>query len=159
MFLSNEVAEKREFQKHPQGGTEAVCVDVFTREVTKDGEAKQKLVLVFETDKQMEANAEGVQKNFCIWDWSNIPQSILNENGNLHKRLKQWGVEFDSGFEKLEDFETAVMNRPASLTIVHNSGDDGTVYDNIAACLPVDGEGFQPTGEYTRQKDRDANPY
>ena len=159
MFLSNEPAEKREYQNHPQGVAEAVCVDAFTREIVKDGETKTKLVLVFETDKKMDANAEGVQKNFCIWDWNNVPQSILNENGNLHKRLNQWGIDFSGGFNALEDFEAAVLNRPATLTIVHGTGENGTVYDNIAACLPVDGDGFQPTGAYTRQKDRDVDPY
>ncbi len=154
MFISNEVAEKREYQNHPQGGAEAVCVDAFTREITKDGETKDKLVLVFETDKLMEANDDGVQKNFCVWDWANIPQSILNENSSLHKRLKMWGVGFDGGFDTLEDFEKAVLNRPATLTIIHNAGESGTVYDNIAACLPVEGEGMKPTGAYIRQKDR-----
>ena len=159
MFLSNEEKE-REFQKHPQGAAQAVCVDVFTREVTKNGETKDKIVLVFETDAKMEPSDDGTVRNFAIWDWNNVPQSITNENGGLHKRLKQWGVEFSDGFDTFEAFEQAVLHRPASLMIVHNTAENGKVYDNIAACLPVEGGGgMAPTGAYTRQADRDKAPY
>ena len=75
------------------------------------------------------------------------------------RRFYLWARSRGRAVGTLEDFEAAVLNRPATLTIVHGTGENGTVYDNIAACLPVDGEGFQPTGAYTRQKDRDADPY
>ena len=56
--------------------------------------------------------------------------------------------------------EQAVLHRPASLMIVHNTAENGKVYDNIAACLPVEGgSGMAPTGAYTRQADRDKAPY
>jgi hypothetical protein len=95
-----------------------------------------------------------VQRNFCLWDWFNLPQSLYYDNGALHKRVKQWGVPWKD-YDSIEEFEQEVLGRPASLTIVHNTGESGETYDNIAACLPVEGAGFKATGGYTRQKDRD----
>ena len=59
----------------------------------------------------------------------------MRREASLKKMLTNFGDE-------------AVYWSDSTGTIVHGTGENGTVYDNIAACLPVAGEGFQPlTGD------------
>lgn len=149
MFLNaTETSAKAEFKPHPKGMAKGVCVEVvthnkktgeaFTKEV--NGEMKQRIILVFQTDKTTE-NADGEKVRCVYWDWHNVPQSIANESGSLHKRLKGWEVEIKD-FNTKEDFEKAVVGRSATLMFTHNEA-NGKTYSNLDACAPFE-EGEAP---------------
>ena len=124
MFLSATEApagEKKEFAPHPKGPCKGVCVEVVTTnkktgepfsKVSQEGETKNQMILVFQTDKQTETE-DGPQYN-VHWEWFNIPQSITNENGKLHKFLKDWEVEIKD-YPTQEAFAEEVMSNPTKL--------------------------------------------
>ncbi len=145
MFLNaTESAAKADFEIHPKGVANGVCVEVVTHNkktgepftnTTADGEIKQRVILVFQTNKTTE-NADGEKVNCVFWDWHNVPQSIANENSSLHKRLKGWEVDIED-FATKEAFEDAVIGRPCLLMFSHNTS-EGTTYANIEACTPIE---------------------
>lgn len=148
MFLSATEApagEKRDFQPHPKGPCKGVCVEVVTTnkktgepfsKVSQEGETKNQMILVFQTDKQTETE-DGPQYN-VHWEWFNIPQSITNENGKLHKFLKDWEVEIKD-YPTQEAFAEEVVGRPAHLVFTHvESKKTGKTYGNLTSCTPVE---------------------
>lgn len=145
MFLSNEDSDK-EFEVHPKGICKGVCVEVVTHNkktrepFTKvvDGKARERVILIFQTEKTR-ANDDGSVENLVYWDWHNIPQSIKNDSSSLHKRLKEWEVPFEDGFDSIDDFRKAVVGRPATLVFSHNTSDKtGKLYANIGSCIAAE---------------------
>lgn len=147
MFLNaTESSVKTDFEIHPKGVANGVCVEVVTHnkktgepftKQTADGETKNRIILVFQTDKTA-TKEDGSKVNCVYWDWHNVPQSISNENGSLHKRLRDWEVEIKD-FKTKEDFEAAVVGRPATLVFTHNvSEKNGKTYSNMTSCTPID---------------------
>jgi hypothetical protein len=147
MFLNaTESAAKADFEIHPKGVANGVCVEVVTHNkktgepFTKqadDGQIKQRIILVFQTNKTTE-NADGEKVNCVFWDWHNVPQSIANENSTLHKRLKEWEVPIQD-FNTKEDFESAVVGRPATLMFSHNTSETNKkTYSNLTGIAPIE---------------------
>lgn len=146
MFLTQESTENKEFEPHPKGIAKGVCVQVITinkktgqpfTKLTQEGEVKNRLILVFQTEKT-QVNDKGEEFHCVYWDWHNIPKTLSYEAGSLHKRLKEWGVPIRD-FETEEDFANAVVNRPATLVFTHNvSEKTGKLYSNIASCIPLE---------------------
>ena len=145
MFLSAIESAKTEFEPHPKGVANGVCVEVVTRNkktgepftiVTKEGDVKNRIILVFQTDKTT-TKENGDVVNCAYWDWHNAPQSIANENGRLHQRRKDWEVAIKD-YPTQEAFEKAVVGRPATLVFTHNAADNGKTYSNLTSCTPVD---------------------
>ena len=147
MFLNaTESAAKADFEIHPKGVANGVCVEVVTHNKktgepftnkTADGEIKQRVILVFQTNKTTE-NADGEKVNCVFWDWHNVPQSIANENSSLHKRLKEGEVPIQD-FNTKEEFEAAVVGRPATMMFSHNTSEKtGKTYSNLTACAPIE---------------------
>jgi len=146
MFLNaTESAAKADFEIHPKGVANGVCVEVvthnkktgepFTKEV--NGEMKQRIILVFQTNKTT-TNADGEAVHCVFWDWHNVPQSLANENSSLHKRLKGWEVPIEN-YDTKEKFEEAVVGRPATLMFSHNTSEKtGKTYSNLDACAPIE---------------------
>tara|TARA_R100001463_G_C3526536_1_gene221262 strand:+ start:764 stop:1252 length:489 start_codon:yes stop_codon:yes gene_type:complete len=138
-FLNATESEKKtDFEIHPKGEAQSVCVEVITHKKDgtpwtkeKNGDTKNRIILVFQTEKTRE-DGEGNKVNMVHWDWHNVPQSIANENSTLHKRLKEWGVEIKD-YNSKEEFEAAVVGRPATLFFKHNTADLKT-YSNIVSC-------------------------
>jgi hypothetical protein len=146
MFLNaTESAAKADFEIHPKGVANGVCVEVVTHNKktgepftnkTDDG-IKQRVILVFQTNKTTE-NADGEKVNCVYWDWHNVPQSIANENSSLHKRLKEWEVPIQD-FNTKEEFEAAVVGRPATMMFSHNKSEKNSkTYSNLTACAPLE---------------------
>ncbi|MEL0098868.1 MAG: hypothetical protein VW907_04880 [Opitutae bacterium] len=149
MFLTAEdtlSASKREFTPHPKGVCKGVCVEVVTinkktgqpfSKTTKEGEVKNQMILVFQTDKTVEVE-DGKTENCVHWEWFNIPQTIANENGKLHQFFKNWEVPIKS-YETQDAFEAEVVGKPAHLVFTHNKSADGTkTYSNLTSCTAVD---------------------
>ena len=143
MFVNaTEAPSKGKFEPHPKGLANGVCVEVITHNKegvpyskTIDGKVKNKIILVFQTEKTTEKD-DGTTVNCAYWDWHNIPESIANENSSLHKRLKGWEVPIED-FDTKEAFEDAVIGRPCLLMFSHNTS-EGTTYANIEACTPIE---------------------
>lgn len=146
MFLSNEEQKGTGFQPHPKGPSKGVCVEVITvnkktgqpfTKVSKKGEAKQQLILVFQTEKKVEVE-EGVFEHCVHWEWFNVPQTLQNENSKIHKFLNNWEVPIKE-YPTQSAFENEVLGRPAYLVFTHNKSDDGTkVYSNLTSCSAVE---------------------
>lgn len=162
MFLSaaEQVQEKKEYQLHPKGIFRAVCVDVVTHKrdgtpyQSMDG-TKNQLALVFQTDRTMEPEEEGgEERHFTKWEYFNIPESIKNEKAKLNEFLTAWEVPIKD-YQTMEDFEEAVIGRPANLVITHKPGKEGKTYVNIDSCTAVEdaSQAFVAQG-YTRFHDQ-----
>ena len=149
MFLTAEdtaTAPKKDFTPHPKGPCKGVCVEVVTinkktglpfSKTTKEGETKQQIILVFQTDKMVEVE-EGKQEHCVHWEWFNIPQTIANENGKLHKFFRDWEVPIKN-YPTQDSFEEEVVGKPAYLVFTHNKSTDGTkIYSNLTSCTAVE---------------------
>jgi len=144
MFLTAETTTKKDFEIHAKGPCKGVCTEVITqnKKTNKpfsnengEGEVKNQMILVFQTDKTVETE-EG--NEHCVhWEWFNIPRSLDNENSKLHKFLNNWEVAIQD-YETQEAFAEAVVGKPAHLVFTHNKGDNGKTYSNLTSCTAVD---------------------
>lgn len=143
------------FTPCPEFNGRAVCVDVTPPE-TKQTEygPKEKFRVVFETDQ---ANPEREGERHCVW--SSGFTTSLNEKSAFRKFLRQWFGR-DLTAQELEEFDTeTLIGKPAFVVVTHSQGDNGETYANITACTPhKQGEPLQPTGKFTRKKDREQKP-
>jgi hypothetical protein len=98
---------------------------------------KNQLALVFQTECKMEPEEEGGEERFFTkWEYFNIPESIKNDQAKLNAFLTTWKVPIKD-YETMEDFEEAVIGRPANLVITHKPGKEGKTYVNIDSCTAV----------------------
>jgi hypothetical protein len=150
MILSNK--QGGNFTPHEEGAFRGVCVDVtpLVKQQSKYGE-RDVFRLVFETDAP--AREDGSRQ--CVWSRGFTPS--LNEKANFRKFLRQWrGRDLTAEEERAFDAE-ALVGMPAQLVITHDHAENGETYANIAACTPYRGnDPLQPSGKFTRKKDRDA---
>ena len=158
MFLSSESAQAAEFEIHPKGIVKAQCVEVITTNKktgepfakTVEGVTKNRLILVFQSEKTTTDPNTGEPIHMVFWDWHNIPQSLANENGALHKRLSEWEVPIKD-YETQSAFENEVVGRPATLVFSHTVSDKtGKTYANISSCIAAE-EG-EPTFQAVNYK-------
>jgi hypothetical protein len=137
----------------PEGTYRAVCVDEYELEPkqTKYG-MRDRIRLVFELE---ELNPKAENKPYTVW--ATFGASIGTKS-YLGKFLSAWrGQKFTpedlkNGF----DLEK-VVGVSCQIQIVHSHADDGTVYGNVEAVMPL-AKGMTklaPSGHYTRMKDRD----
>ena len=145
MFLTaTDTSPKKDFEPHAKGPCKGVCVEVVTvnkktgepfAKVTQEGDTKNQMILVFQTNKTVDTD-EGVQ-HCTHWEWFNIPQTLANDNSKLHKFLNNWEVEIKD-YETEEAFAEAVVGKPAHLVFTHNQGGNGKTYSNLTSCTAVD---------------------
>lgn len=138
------------FTPHPPFTGPAVNVDVtpLKRINTRFGE-RDVFRLVFETAEPREDGSP-----FLIWSAGFTPS--LHEKSSFRKFMRMW-MGRDLSPAELEEFDTeTLIGRPAQLVIVHNEGQDGTVFANIAACTPLREGAIKASGKYVRVKDREA---
>lgn len=142
-------AHTKEFAIHPEHTGPAVCVDVTPpRTVETSFGPKEKFNIVFET--------EALQDNgtrFCVWSQGFTPS--LNEKASLRKFLKSWlGRDLTAAEQQEFDLE-CLIGRTAHLTIVHNQGQDGRTFANIALIRPDRSTNpLKPSGKFVRKQDR-----
>lgn len=138
------------FDPHPEYNGPSVCVDVTPLKTVQTGYGpKEQFRLVFETT---ELRQDGTP--FQVWSRGFTP--TLGEKSALRAFLKQWFGR-DLTATELEEMDTeTLVGRPASLVVVHNSGDNGEVYANIGLIRPdKTGQPLKASGKFVRAKDRD----
>ena len=145
------------FEPCPEYQGRAVCVDVTTpKAVNTDFGPKNVFKIVFEIDEVRNVKIDGKDTTQRWAVWSRGFTETLGERSALRAFLKQWFGR-DLTQEELAGFETeTLIGRPAFLVVTHTQ--EGTeTYANIAAITPdKSGNPLQPSGQFVRQKDRDA---
>jgi hypothetical protein len=138
------------FDPCPEFTGKAVCVDVtpLRKQQSQYGE-RDVFKIVFEVDATKEDGSRP-----CVWSHNFTPS--LNEKANFRKFLRAWFGR-DLMESEMAEFDTeTLIGKPAQLVVVHEHK-EGQVYANIAACTPdKSGAPLEPSGKFTRRKDRDA---
>jgi len=138
------------FLPHEEGTFRAVCVDVTpaVKQQSKFGE-QEVFRLVFETDA--DPREDGSRQ--CCWSRGFTPS--LNEKANFRKFLRQWNGRDLTAAEETEFDTEELLGKTAQVVITHEVSGDNT-YANIVACTACKGKGLEPSGKFTRKKDREA---
>ena len=139
-----------QFTPHPEGTFRAICVDItpLQKQQSKFGE-KEIFRIVFETDGP--ARDDG--SCLCVWSRGFTPS--LNEKANLRKFLRQWQGRDLTPAEEAEFDMERLIGTGAQLVIIHDHGENGETYANIAACTQAKGDVLAASGKFTRKKDRE----
>lgn len=140
---------RKEFTPAPEGLHQGVCVDVVDLglQSTPWGE-KQKVELRWQLDQ---VNAE-TSKRFLVTKRYTLS---LNEKAILRQHLEAWrGKRFTK--EELEGFDLEkLLGVNCQLQVVHELSDQGRIYSNVQAIVPI-GKGMTKMRgeEYVRVIDR-----
>lgn len=140
---------RKEFTPAPEGLHQGVCVDVVDLglQSTPWGE-KQKVEVRWQLDQ---VNAE-TSKRFLVTKRYTLS---LNEKAILRQHLEAWrGKRFTK--EELEGFDLEkLLSVNCQLQVVHELSDQGRIYSNVQAIVPI-GKGMTKMRgeEYVRVIDR-----
>ncbi len=146
----------RDFIPAPSGTHIAVCCDVVdlgVLEVSFGGESKQqhKVNLVWQIEEVMSDNRPYmVRKRYTL---------SLHEKAALRKDLESWrGRTFTP--EELQGFDLEVLiGKGCILSVIHNPGNKGGVFANIAAIMKLPkGAPTLTVRDYVRVCDREPEP-
>ena len=142
--------KSQNFTPHPEYTGPGVCVDItpLKKQDTSYG-PKEVFRVVFETKELREDGTP-----FCVWSRGFTPS--LHEKAAFAQFLRKWMGRPLSAAEE-EDFDTeSLIGKSAHLTVVHEDGERGDVYANIALIRPDrSGEDMEPSGKYIRVADRE----
>lgn len=140
--------EAKQFTPVSEGLHQAVCVDVVDlgMKETQWG-AKQKVRIVWQVEELNDGgNRQTVIKEYTM---------SLNPKATLRKDLETWrGKKFSE--PELQGFDLEkLLEVNAQVQVVHNLADDGRIFSNVQAIVPV-GRGMTALrpNNYTRVKDR-----
>lgn len=138
----------RDYPPAPEGVAQGVCVDVIDLglQETQWG-PKEKVEIRWQLDT---VDPEG--RKFIVIQRYTLS---LNQKAKLRAHLEAWrGKKFTP--EELKGFDLEkLLGANCQIQIIHNITDDGRVYGNVAALMPL-GRGMTKieAEEYTRVKDR-----
>ena len=141
------------FSPAPEGLHQAVCVDVIDLgpQETPWG-PKEKLELRWQLDLTDPMSTNGTRRFQVSKRYTNS----LSEKANLRRDLEAWrGKKFTEAELRGFDVET-VLGANCQLQVVHNVKDEGGVWANVQAIVPL-GKGMtkiEPQ-DYTRVQDRE----
>lgn len=142
-------APERTYTPAPEGLYHAVCVDVVDLGVlTTTWGDKHKVRLVWQIE---EVNTEA-DRRFEVRKQYNLS---LHEKATLRKDLESWrGRKFTD--QELQGFDLEkLIGVNAQVQIVHDLGDDATVWANVQAVVPAPkGVAKLVPQDYTRVQDR-----
>lgn len=127
---------KKEYTAAPEGLWQAVCVDVVdmglehNQRYDKD---EHKIQLRWILDEKEAGLDPKTSKPFMV---SRKLTLSLGEKSHLRPLLEAWrGKKFSK--EELEGFDLeCVIGIPCQVQIIHNAGDEGTVWANVQAIVP-----------------------
>lgn len=147
--------KRTQFPVPPEGLHQGVCADVwdiYTRSRREEwgGGLTDKTRLVFELAKVNKETGRPYQV-------SQEYTASLFEKAKLRQHLESWrGRRFSE--EELNDFELEnLLGVNCQLQVIHNIGNDGIVYANIAAIVPL-APGMTKiriSSDFVRKRDRD----
>lgn len=133
----------------PQGLHQAVCVDVVDNGLVKGQYGEQEKCTVY---WQIDEVNPKTNKRFIVTRRYTIS---LNDKAALTKDLNAWrGKPFTVQEKEGFDLEK-LLGANCQLQIVHNPGDDGKVWANVQAIVPLaKGMAKLEPLDYVRKKDR-----
>lgn len=145
--------DKKKFNPAPEGLHAATCCDVIDlgEEDTKWGK-KSKLRIMWVLD---EIDPE-TGKQFMV---GKKYTTSLNDKSNLCIDLQCWrGRKFTEEEKQGFDLER-LLGAGCQLQIVHELGDNSSVYANVQAIVPLSKQMTKPAipKDYVRKKDRDSS--
>lgn len=142
--------QKGEFTPAPEGLHQAVCVDVVDQGLrqTQWGE-KHKVQIRWQIDQADEKTG----RPFLVTASYTLS---LHKKANLRQHLEAWrGQRFSE--DELQGFDLEkLLGVNCQLQIVHSIGDEGSVFANVQAIVPL-GKGMvhlRPSADYVRVCDR-----
>ena len=137
-----------DFEPCPEGLHQAVCVDAVDKglQPTRWGE-KHKVLLIWQID-QVDRKARRYQVR-------KLYTNSLHEKAALRKDLESWRSRRFTD-EELKGFDLEnLIGANCQLQIIHNTGEDGSVFANVGAIVPVPRSTAKlAPEEYVRAKDR-----
>ena len=134
MFKPRQTAKTRELL--PEGTHEAYCYGVVDRGTHdrkpwqgKERPPVQQIQIMFELTEVKRVFKEENGEEPCVTGMKfNLS---FNENSDLVAKLTPWVGDLETfGLEN-------IVGHPAQLTIKHNAGADGKIYDNIVSIAPM----------------------
>ena len=141
-----------DFQLHPEGFLQGVCVDVVDLGLkpTQYGD-KHKCRIVWETTALM---PDG--RPFVIMESFNVS---LNTKSKLRKDLESWrGAKFNE--QDLAGFDMEkLIGANCQLQIIHATDSEGKQWANVQSVVPLSAgmKPIQASGKYTRVQDRNPS--
>ena len=143
------VTGKSQFSTPAEGLVDGACVDVVDLGMI-DGQFGQRAMvkLVWEI-------AEENPHSKAPFTVSRRFGATLGKKSSLRPFLEGWrGKKFTP--EELESFDLEkLLNAPCQLQIIHNLGDDGSLWANVQAAIPASKHSkYTPSGTYIREIDR-----
>jgi hypothetical protein len=145
--------EKKDYTPATEGLWQAVCADVIDLGLVKDsfGE-KHKVKIVWLTEEIDQKN----NRNMQVSKRYNLS---LHEKATLRKDLESWrGRKFNQ--EELKKFDLEkLIGANCQLSISHNVKDEGEVYANVQAVVPLGKQTgkMRVPDDYVRFIDRDKS--
>ena len=143
------IPTKKEYEPAPEYAGSAVCVDVTDLEKTEsDFGVRETFRIVFEIGAKMKDG-----RKYTVRTPPLTPS--FHEKANLRKFLRGALGRDLSTIKEQEEFDTEdLIGKTFDLTVIHETNDDGRVFDRIALCRPWKGDSVAASGDYIRQKDR-----
>jgi hypothetical protein len=144
---------RKTFDPAPEGLHQAVCCDVVDLGVVKN-QWGEKLTVEFRWFLDC-LNEKTGKMHMAVKRYTNS----LNEKATLRHHLEAWrGRKFTAEELKQFDLENCLTTN-CQIQIVHNIGDDGTVYGNVQTVVPApkNAAKLAVPSEYVRAKDRAAS--
>lgn len=136
-----------DFTPAPEGSYPAVCCDVIDKGIVEDQYGKRHRLQV---RWQLNEDA-GLMENGKPWLVVKTYTLSLNEKATLRHDLESWrGKKFTA--EELRGFDVErLLGVPCFLLVVHNMVDNGKVFANINAIMPLPKGTEKPVvRDYTR---------
>jgi hypothetical protein len=143
----------KSFDPCPEFSGQAVCVDVTPPKTVQTAFGpKEQFRLVFEAERLRDDGSP-----YLVWSRAFTPS--LNEKAAFAQFLRKWLGRPLTASEEAEFDTESLVGRAAEITVVHENGNDGTTYANIALIRSDRSpKPLVPSGRYTRVKDRDEKP-
>lgn len=122
--------KKKDFQPAPEGLQRCVCCDVVDLGVIETKFGRKRMVYIAWQSEELRDDG----KPFLIMK-RYTPS--LHKKANLRRDLESWrGKPFTEEEASELDLES-LLSKNCQLNIVHNTGDDGTIYANVSAIVPA----------------------
>jgi hypothetical protein len=153
------IARKKQstYKPSPEGLHQAVCCDVWEPFDVEDNFNAGQLVTQTRIVWQIDVTDEKWDRPVEV---SQLYRLSLHEKSKLCQHLEAWRgrkftAEEKTGFD-LED----LLGANCQIQVVHNIKEDGTIYANVQAIVPVgkNATKMSVTSGFTRKKDRQDKP-
>ena len=144
--------KKTDYIPAPEGLWTAICCDVFDRGIV---ETKYGPKVKIRISWQLEERNPKTNKRFIVWrDFS----PSLEEKSHLKPILEAWRGRKFTDVEREEFDIEKLIGVCCQVQILHNAGDEGTLWANVQAVVPYPRDMVKLRIEdYTRQIDREKN--